>query len=106
MKRPRKALPRFERLAMIGRLLFFASYDAGARVWMSPTQIAHELGMSPSKHLRGMLEEMADNGQLDMVRQDYVGCVSTRTLYTANTPELKRVFEKVITIRSRGIAQW
>lgn len=103
MRYPVRAKPKYERQAEIGRLLFFASYDAGERQVFSLSEIAHKLGMKPCQHLRNMIREMADNGTVVIEEQDYPGVCGKRLLYYAGeNSELKRMFKRTITIRKHG----
>lgn len=102
-KNKRRAKPRWERLADITRLAFFASYDAGNLTWLTASQIANAIGLRNSAHLRGMLDELVDNGALIMDTEDIPGVCGYRGLYAVGDSQpVKDMFQRTIVISSRN----
>lgn len=101
--RDKRAKPRHERMAEISRVVFFASYDAGERIWLTATEIANAIKLRNTAHLRGMLSELVEGGQLVSIYIDKPGACGKCGLYAAGElPALKASFKRVIQINSKA----
>lgn len=101
--REKRAKPRYERLAEISRLAFSASYDAGERRWLTATEIANAIKLRNTAHLRGMLSELVESGQLVMVYVEMPGICGKCGLYSAGKLiELETPFARTIQINSKS----
>lgn len=92
-KRERKAYTNEERkVQVLGAIA--ANVQRGGSWWLTATDIAHALKMTPSTHLRFILADMVVSGQLDARKESDPGIAKFRRLYTVPDNDYRKAIKQ------------
>lgn len=92
-KRERKAYTKEERkMQILGAIA--VNVQSGGSWWLTATDIANRLHMTPSTHLRLIIAEMVVEGQLDERKEDDPGIRKFRRLFTVPDNDLRKAIHK------------